>query len=228
MKIDKGLQNSKYRLCRQRDESIDPIVNKRSILAQKEYKSIYEWERWSNGNYAKVWILAVLPNGMDTNQNPSRKMTHKILWDFEIQTDYLIPPKRPPLVQSAYYKKVGREKKKRKKRKEKRNYRVVDFHVTAIHRVKVKEGEKIDNHLNLDRKKTLENVDDSDTCRNLHTWIGQQRIGICTGTVESQGKYRHHSHNSIAEIGLNTEKGPDDPRRLAVPQPPVKRHCVKN
>ena len=33
-------------------------------------------------------------NGTCTNQNLIKRMTHKIHWDFEIQTDYLIPVKR--------------------------------------------------------------------------------------------------------------------------------------
>ena len=63
--------------------------------------------------------------------------THKILWDFEIQTDHLIPARRPDLVLIN------------KKRK---TCRIVDFAVPADHRVKIKENEKRDKYLDLARE----------------------------------------------------------------------------
>ena len=58
-----------------------------------------------------------------------KKETHKILWDFERQTDYLIPARRPDLLLI--------NKKKRKK-----TCRLVDFDAPTDHRVKIKETEK--------------------------------------------------------------------------------------
>ena len=52
--------------------------------------------------------------------------THKFLWEFEIQTDYIISTRRPGLVIIN---------------KKKRTYRIVDF---ADHRIKLKENEKKD------------------------------------------------------------------------------------
>ena len=60
--------------------------------------------------------------------------THKILWDFEIQTDHLIPARRPDLVLIN---------------KKKRTCHIVDFAVPADHRVKLKEIEKKDKCLDL-------------------------------------------------------------------------------
>ena len=54
--------------------------------------------------------------------------THKILWDFEIETDHLIPARRPDLMII--------NKRKKKKKKKMRTQRIVG------HRVKVKENEK--------------------------------------------------------------------------------------
>ena len=48
--------------------------------------------------------------------------THKLLWDFEIQTDHLISAKRPDLIII-----------KKKKKKKKRTCRTVDFAVPAGH-----------------------------------------------------------------------------------------------
>ena len=61
--------------------------------------------------------------------------THKILWDFEIQTDHLISARRQDLV-------IVNKNKKRKSR-------IVDFSVPADHRVKLKESEKRDKYLDL-------------------------------------------------------------------------------
>ena len=62
--------------------------------------------------------------------------TQKLLWDFEIQTDSLISARYLDLVI-------------KKKKKRERTRRIVDFAVTANHRVKLKESEKKDKYLDL-------------------------------------------------------------------------------
>ena len=42
-KIDRTQQNSKCRLCGDRDETINPIISKRRKLAQKAYKTRHDW-----------------------------------------------------------------------------------------------------------------------------------------------------------------------------------------
>ena len=69
--------------------------------------------------------------------------THKLLWDFNIQTDQLIPARRPDLIIIN---------KKKKKRKKKRTCKIVDFAVPADHRIKQKECEKKDKYLDLARE----------------------------------------------------------------------------
>ena len=59
---------------------------------------------------------------------------HKLLWDFEIQTDHLISARQPDLVIVN---------------KKKRVCRIVHFTIPADYRVKLKESEKIDKYLNL-------------------------------------------------------------------------------
>ena len=42
-RIDKTQQNSKFRLCGNRDETINHIISECSKLAQKEYKTRHDW-----------------------------------------------------------------------------------------------------------------------------------------------------------------------------------------
>ena len=42
-RIDKTQQNSKCRLCGDRDETIDHIISECSKLAQREYKARHDW-----------------------------------------------------------------------------------------------------------------------------------------------------------------------------------------
>ena len=62
---------------------------------------------------------------------------HHFLWDFNIQTDRLIPARRPDLII------INRKK---------RICKIVDFTVPADHRINLKESEKKDKYLNLARE----------------------------------------------------------------------------
>ena len=57
--------------------------------------------------------------------------THKLLWEFDIKTDHLISDRRQELMI-----------KKNKKKKQKRTCKIVDFTVSADHRLKLKEKGK--------------------------------------------------------------------------------------
>ena len=63
--------------------------------------------------------------------------SHKLLWDFNIQTDHLIPARRPDLII------INRKK---------RTSKIVDSAVPADHRIKQKECEKKDKYLDLARE----------------------------------------------------------------------------
>ena len=63
--------------------------------------------------------------------------SHKLLWDFNIQTDHLIPARRPDLI--IINKKIGICK-------------IVDFAVPADHGINLKESEKKDKYLDLARE----------------------------------------------------------------------------
>ena len=60
--------------------------------------------------------------------------THKLLWDFKIQTDHLIPARRPGFI-------IINEKKNN------RICKFVNFAVPADHRINLKEYEKKDKYL---------------------------------------------------------------------------------
>ena len=86
-------------------------------------------------------------------QNPEPVLendTHKLLWDFDIQTDHLISTRKTDLIII----------------KKKRTCKIVDFAVPADHRIKLKECEKKDKYLDLARelkKKTMEHEGDNYT-----------------------------------------------------------------
>ena len=91
--------------------------------------------------------------------------THKLLWDFEIQTDHPISARRPDL--EIIIKKTN----------------LVNC-VPADHRVKLKETKKEDKYLDLARelKKTNQLWNgDGDTNYNWCTWYSHQRISKGTG-----------------------------------------------
>ena len=62
--------------------------------------------------------------------------THKLLWDYDKQTEHLISARRPDLIIVN---------------KKKRTCKIVDFAVPADHSVKLKENEKKDKYLDLAR-----------------------------------------------------------------------------
>ena len=99
-RIDKTQQNSKCRLCGDRDETINHIISECSKLAQKEYKARYDWVskeiHWEmcrkfQFDHTNKWYMH---NPAPVLENDS----HKLLWDFNIQTDHLIPARRPDLI----------------------------------------------------------------------------------------------------------------------------------
>ena len=82
-------------------------------------------------------------------------VTHKLLWDFDIQTDHLISARKPDLI-------IINNKK--------REY--AKFPVPADHRIKLKECEKKDKYLDLAKelKKTMEHAGDNYTNCNWCVW----------------------------------------------------------
>ena len=88
-RLDKTQQNSKCRLCVDRDETINHIISDCNKLAQRDYKATHDWV----GNVIH-WQMCKKFKFDHTNKwymhNPApvlENATHKLLWDFNIQTD---------------------------------------------------------------------------------------------------------------------------------------------
>ena len=64
--------------------------------------------------------------------------THKLLWDFNIQTDHLISARRPDFI-------IINKKKER-------TCKIVDLAVPADHKIKLKENEKKDKYTDFSRE----------------------------------------------------------------------------
>ena len=134
-RTDKTQQNSKCRLCGDRDETINYIISECSKLAQREYKARQDWVgkviHWEMCKKFKFkWYM----------HNPAPVLendTHKLLWDVNKQTDHLILARRPDLIIIN---------------KKKRICKIVDFAVPADHRINLKECAKKDKYLDLARE----------------------------------------------------------------------------
>ena len=148
-------------LCGDIDETINHIIEC-SKLAQNEYETRHDWVckvihremcKKFRFDHTNKWYM----------HNPSSVLendTHKLLWDFDIQTDHLIPARRPELII------INKKKKKICK--------IVDFAVPAEHRIKLKECEKRHKYLDLARelKKTMEHEGDNYTNCDWCFWLG--------------------------------------------------------
>ena len=75
-RIDKTQQNSKCRLCGDRDETNNHIISECNKLAQKESKTRHDWVgkviHWETCN----WNLTIRTNGICTTKHLSWRMTH--------------------------------------------------------------------------------------------------------------------------------------------------------
>ena len=108
-------------------------------MALKEYKASHDWVgkviHWEMGkkfkfDRANKWYM----------HNPAPVLendTHKLLWDFDIQSDHLISARTPDLIIINKKRKICK---------------IVDFAVPADHSVKLKECEKRDKYLDLARE----------------------------------------------------------------------------
>ena len=89
-KIDKTQQNNKSRLRGNKDETINHIISECSKLTQKEYKNRHD----CMGKVIKKFEF----NGISTTKHMFWIMTHKLLWDFDIQSYHLISARRSDLI----------------------------------------------------------------------------------------------------------------------------------
>lgn len=88
-KIDKTTDNSKCRLCKEKDETVDHLVSACSKIAQTDYKerhnkvaSMLHW------NLCKKYNMPAVDKWWEHKvEKVVQKDDVKILWDFKIQTD---------------------------------------------------------------------------------------------------------------------------------------------
>ena len=115
----------------------------------------------------------------------------KIVRDYEIQTDHLIPSRWPD---------PGKVNKK------KRTCRIVDHADLADHRLKLKEIEKKDKYLDLAREltKTMEHESESDINSNWHAWYSHLRSFNGAGRLENNKTRGDQPNDNIIKIRLNT------------------------
>ena len=153
--LDKTQQNSKCSLCGDRDVAMYHIISACSKLTQKEYKTRHDWvgkvinrEMYKKFRfvYTNKWYI----------HNPASILendTHKLLWDFDIQTDSLISARRRELII------INPTKKKR-------TCKIVDFAFIADHKMKLKESEKKDKYLDLARELKIDVEHESENYTN--------------------------------------------------------------
>ena len=203
-RIDKTRQNSKCRLCGDRDETFNHIISECSKLAQKDYKSRHDWVgkeiHWEmckkfKFDHSNKWYMHK-PAHVINN-------THKLLWDFDIKTNHLISARRPDLIIIN---------------KKKREF-VKLWTIPNDHWIKLKESEKKDKYLDPARELKKK--------WNVKVTIIPIVIGAFGKGTGGHGSWRmsgDHPNYSIVENGQNTEKSPGYLRRLAVTRTPKKDH----
>ena len=142
-------------------------------------------------------------------QNPESVLeneTHKLLWDFEIQTNHQILARQPDFI-------IINKKEK--------TCKVEDFSVPVDHRVILKECEKRDNYLDLARELKKQ--------WNMKVTLILIVIGVLGTGERTKGLGNNRTggdclNYSIVVISQKTEKTPGDLKRLAITQTPVKNH----
>ena len=90
MIIDHTQQNSKYRLCGERDGTNTHIISECNKLAQEDKIRLI-------GGKVIHWELCKKFKFDHKFESVPENETHILLWDFEIQTDHLTSVKRPDL-----------------------------------------------------------------------------------------------------------------------------------
>ena len=117
---------------------------------------------------------------------------------------------------------LGQKIKPKNNQQKKRIWKIVDFAVSADHRIKLKECEKKDKNREFARE--LEKNYEIYNNRNWCIWNSNKRITKRTGGLGRWRRSGYHPNYCIIENGQNTKKSPGDLRRLDITQTPVKDH----
>ena len=145
-RIDKTPQNSKCRLCGDRDATIDHIISECNKLAEKEYNTRQDW-------VGKVihWDMCKKFEFHHTNKWYMHNPASVLEYDTQTPLGFWHTERSPNFRQKT--RSINNQQKKR-------ICKIVDFAVPADHRIKLKEWEKKDKYLDLARewKKKLWNM----------------------------------------------------------------------
>ena len=99
-RMDKTQQNSKCKLCGDRDKTINYIISECRKLALREYKARHDWvskvihreiRMKFKLDHSNKWYMYNLAPVLEND-------THKFVCDFDIHTDHLISARRPDLI----------------------------------------------------------------------------------------------------------------------------------
>ena len=163
-------QNSKCRLCGDRDKTINHIIRKCNKLAQKEYKTrpnwvgkVIHWELYKKFQFdhTNKWYM----HNPTSSPGEWHTLTPLGFWhpNGSLNLDQMTRP---------YY----------NQQKKKRTCKIVDFPVLTDHRVKLKESKKKYKFFDLTRNiKTMEHKSDNYTSYNWYSWYSHQKINKGTG-----------------------------------------------
>ena len=98
-KIDKTSTDSKCRLCKEKDETVDHLVSACSKIAQTDYKERHnKVATMLHWNLCKKYDIAAAKNWWEHEvEKVVESKNIKILWDFKIQTDKHLPYNTPDI-----------------------------------------------------------------------------------------------------------------------------------
>ena len=171
-------------------------------MQQTSAKRMYD-ETWvvGEGDILRIVkeILPILSNGICILENEM----HKILWDFEIQTDHLIPAWRLDLVV------VNTHTHKKKKEKKK-----VNLPVSGLCRpggpLSENQRKRKERGVLTPCKRTKKAMKHEGDCDCNFNWRARNDLQKVTGRERNRRTRRDHLNVNIIEIGQKTGKSPGD------------------
>ena len=148
--------------CGERDETINRIITECSKLAQKEYKTRHNWARKVIHRELcnKLKFNHTIQLYMHKPESAMENETHKIHWNFETQTDPLVPARRPdPVIINNKEANLPNNPDRPQSENPPQNKRVISTRTMPKNLT------------------TMEHEHDDDTTCNWCTWNGKQRTG---------------------------------------------------
>ena len=99
-KIEHSRESATCRMCKTRDETVTHIISECSKLAQTDYKA--QHDRVASAVHWSIMKAYGLPRTKLWYEHRADKVVEnkdvKVLWDFNIQVDRFIEPRRPDII----------------------------------------------------------------------------------------------------------------------------------